>query len=274
MDRRPMKPMVRRIFLFTKTVLISAALFFLLFSCSPMPAQALEVNQGPLTYIKGATYVGTDACVACHEKEGRGCALSMHFKLNLKTDDGSAEQGCEMCHGPGSVHAENSEQKNNIINPRRDPRICFNCHAEKRMEFRLPNHHLVLEGKMSCADCHDPHGPDMVPSAASMDSLNDLCFKCHRDKQGPFVFEHPAMREGCTACHKVHGSINDKMLLARDMNLCLKCHTETNAGISGLAVSAHNHSSSQIVGSGGACWSMQCHSEVHGSNYARHLKQY
>ncbi|MBF0478231.1 MAG: hypothetical protein HQL26_01985 [Candidatus Omnitrophica bacterium] len=242
-------------------------MFFLFLTAQPMLAQATEMIQGPLTFVKGATYAGSEACLTCHEKEGRDCALSPHYKLNLKADEGGASQGCEMCHGPGSVHAENSDQKNNIINPRKDPRICFNCHADKKQEFRLPYHHPVMEGKISCSDCHDCHGPDITPSATSMEEPNQLCFKCHKDQEGPFVYEHAALREGCTVCHKVHGSIHEKMLLVRDANLCLRCHMQTNysAGFIG-AVSGHT---SRM---GETCYSGGCHTAVHGSNFDKALK--
>ena len=36
-----------------------------------------------------------------------------------------------------------------------------------------------------------------------------VCYKCHVDKQGPFVYEHvPVKTEGCSSCHTPHGSTN------------------------------------------------------------------
>jgi predicted CXXCH cytochrome family protein len=57
-----------------------------------------------------------------------------------------------------------------------------------------------------------------------------MCLKCHPAERGPFVFEHQALREGCTTCHNPHGSINAKLLVDRDANLCLRCHFEQYTG--------------------------------------------
>ena len=65
--------------------------------------------------------------------------------------------GCESCHGPGSLHVKSGGAAHTIINPRKSPETCFQCHLEVRAQFQLPHHHPVLEGKMSCADCHNPH---------------------------------------------------------------------------------------------------------------------
>jgi DmsE family decaheme c-type cytochrome len=139
---------------------------------------------------------------------------------------------------------------------------------DKKAEFQLPSHHPVLEGKMGCADCHSAHGEEVKPwSMTSLKDVNEACFKCHKEQRGPFVFEHEAVREGCTTCHKVHGSINDKMLILRDANLCLRCHTQANFPIIGKSTS---HGTSYLVG--GTCFSGGCHQAVHGSNFDDHLR--
>src|SRR3990167_11264 len=185
--------------------------------------------QGPQLFNKDAKYVGTETCATCHEKQYEEFRLSTHARIAVEGETEGVAQGCEMCHGPGSIHAENGGGRGTMVNPRKNPEICFTCHMDKKMEFRLPYRHPVLEGKMSCADCHNLHGVDARPwTATSMDDANEVCFKCHKDKRGPFTWEHQALRDGCTTCHKVHGSITDKMLVARDANLCLRCHVQTN----------------------------------------------
>ncbi|OGZ98748.1 MAG: hypothetical protein A3C07_04620 [Candidatus Sungbacteria bacterium RIFCSPHIGHO2_02_FULL_47_11] len=171
-----------------------------------------------------------------------------------------------MCHGPGSVHVDDGGSKGTIMNPRKSPEVCFSCHTDKKAEFRLPFHHPVLEGKMSCADCHEAHGQDVRPwTATSERGVNEACLNCHAEKRGPFVWEHDALNEGCSVCHKVHGSVNDKMLVARDSNLCLRCHGQINFPF----VSGQDHwkgASPRLPQ--GTCFSAGCHEAVHGSNYS------
>ncbi len=215
--------------------------------------------------LKNATYVGTETCVTCHEQAGKEFKFSTHARISNDKVENSP-QGREICHGPGSIHAEASGGKDNIINPRKSPEICFTCHLEKKAEFRLPYRHPVLEGKMSCTDCHSPHGEEARPwSSTSMDGVNEACFKCHKEQQGPFVWEHEGLREGCNTCHKVHGSVNDKMLIARDNNLCLRCHTQQAFPTVGKSY----HSTRLNLGT---CFSAGCHTAVHGSNFDDHLR--
>ncbi|PIQ87021.1 MAG: hypothetical protein COV74_02430 [Candidatus Omnitrophica bacterium CG11_big_fil_rev_8_21_14_0_20_45_26] len=213
-----------------------------------------------------------ETCEACHEKEVKEFKLSTHARISIPGENYEV-QGCEMCHGPGSLHVDQGggegKMDKHIINPAKDPTICFACHTDKRAEFNLPYHHPVLEGKMSCSDCHDAHGQEVRPwSATTIDDVNEACFKCHKDQEGPFVFEHEALREGCTSCHQVHGSISDKMLVARDSNLCLRCHTQDN--FPNMADTSHGGSGSRI--SQGTCFSARCHTAVHGSNFDDHLR--
>ena len=65
--------------------------------------------------------------------------------------------GCESCHGPGSLHVSSGGGAKTIINPRKDPETCFQCHLEIRAKFNLPYRHPVPEGRVSCGDCHNPH---------------------------------------------------------------------------------------------------------------------
>jgi len=213
-----------------------------------------------------ADYVGSESCAGCHAKEFQEFSHSTHARISIPGQ--IRAQGCESCHGPGSLHVEAGGGRGvgGIVNPSKDPTSCFACHLEKKAEFRQAFHHPVLEGKLSCADCHNPHGREVRPwSSTTMAAMNDACFQCHKEQRGPFVWEHEALREGCTTCHKVHGSIHDKMLLARDNNLCLRCHTQANFPVIGK--SSHGGRLPQ-----GTCFSAGCHTAVHGSNFDDHLR--
>ena len=246
--------------------LLFAVFFFCLMGVSEsFGAKNFGTSPDEKTALKGAQYVGSESCGACHEAEVKAFQLSTHQRVSLP-QEGLEVQGCEMCHGPASLHVETSGGKNNILNPKRDMAACFQCHAEKQMEFRLPYHHPVKEGKMNCTSCHNPHGQDVRPwSATTMQGVNEACFNCHKEHRGPFVFEHEAVREGCTTCHQVHGSLHPKMLVARDNNLCLRCHTQINFPTIGKS----SHSGRLPSGT---CFSAGCHTAVHGSNFDDHLR--
>lgn len=250
-----------------KSVLIFLSLFLGgLLLLSSQPVQAGDAYTRFLSpAMKDATFVGTETCAACHDKEFKEYKLSTHARIGIGESE-DAVHGCETCHGPGSVHAENGGGKDNILNPRRQPELCFNCHTDKKAEFRLPYRHPVMEGKMSCSDCHSAHGTDIRPwTATSLSDVNETCFKCHKEQRGPFVWEHEAVNEGCTTCHKVHGSIHEKMLIARDNNACLRCHAQMDFPVIGK--SNHGTRLSQ-----GTCFSGGCHTAVHGSNFDDHLR--
>jgi predicted CXXCH cytochrome family protein len=105
----------------------------------------------------------------------------------------------------------------------------------------------------------------------AMGVADQSCSSCHREQTKPFVFAHEGMREGCTACHQPHGSINAKMLIQPDLNLCLRCHGQVQGpGVptGQIVIGAVNHSTFITRG---ACWTSGCHTAMHGSDINHHL---
>ena len=237
--------------------------------------------------IPGATYVGSEACSQCHDNITRDFKMATHARLQAKGPN-ALNMGCESCHGPGSIHVEpagerktktnygpgrprysSGSQRQTIINPRRSSENCFACHLDKRGQFELPHHHPVPEAKMSCGDCHDPHkGQATKGGGTTLVSETDTCLKCHTAQRGAHVFEHEAVREGCVICHNPHGSVNDKLLTARNQTLCLKCHFQQPVG-GRLLIGGSDHT---VRVSQGTCWTVGCHEAVHGSQVSSSLR--
>jgi len=266
--RRP-RAVVTRIW---KSLLCSAMCIFI---CACNMFEDGPVTMVPLS-IPGAEYVGSETCSTsdCHQTEHRYFNLNKHASVSISISEEDAEagqaEGCETCHGPGSVHVENRGRKSGDIIVS-DLRTCFACHLNVKGEFMLQHHHPVLEGRMACLDCHDMHGRDVRSSGGRMLlGDNETCFRCHKEKRGPFVFEHDAIRDGCSSCHNVHGSINDKLLVAGQSITCLRCHWESSFNTSSANIGSHAHGS-HAIGAGQDC--IDCHSAVHGSNIWRSLRK-
>lgn len=233
-------------------------------SCSTAPV--------PLTAapdIPGATFVGDRTCAECHTNISRAFARSAHARIRLDAPAALGQTGCESCHGPASLHVAGGGGRGKfIVNPGRSASACLECHRSTEAQFHLPQHHPVLEAKMNCAQCHDPHGLDIYKPAGglALARLNQGCAQCHREQTRPFVFEHPALREGCTVCHSPHGSVNAKLLVQSDSNLCLRCHAQVQGPSVQRGQVYIGKADHTTLLKRGSCWSSGCHTAIHGSN--------
>jgi DmsE family decaheme c-type cytochrome len=244
----------------------------------------------------------TQACESCHGP-GSKHAESMNaadIRNPAKLKPAQADRVCLTCHlnQPTNVgRINNSHARNQVscINchsihkngpaglvarkPAEIDKLCSNCHADVWASFQRPyNHRLagntLLEGAMSCVDCHNPHGSALPHNMQLVDANEPGCFKCHGDKRGPFTFEHPPVRlEGCTACHEPHGSANPRMLTRPQvMYVCLECHANLPvpaAPVTGtlgtVPPSFHDTRQPRFQN----C--TLCHQKVHGSYVSRDL---
>jgi predicted CXXCH cytochrome family protein len=240
-----------------------------------------------LPTIPGAKYIGSKACEECHEDIYKTFQTADHSRL-IAEGPSSKNVGCESCHGPGSIHSESGGEylpPYSFTSSRPTPnangalattpvarateQVCFTCHADVRGQFNLPSHHPVPEGKMTCTECHSPHkGFINKGGSTALHSQDATCLQCHPSQQGPYVFEHEAMHEGCTVCHTAHGSVNAKMLTVRDANLCLKCHFQQVQG-GKLVIGGADHT---LRVQQGTCWTAGCHEAIHGSRVNSSLR--
>jgi len=190
----------------------------------------------------------SDRCLGCHTygEEHSNFARSAHLQNNVS---------CIDCHSPH--HPKESQR----LMREKQPQLCYSCHQEVSQQFNRPFHHRVNEGLVRCSDCHNPHGGFLNRQLRATATQDTVCFKCHSDKAGPFVFEHHAVKiEGCTACHIPHGSSNPRLLKRSQVNLvCLECHAFTTDAGPAATPTFHNQAQKYQ-----AC--TLCHTAIHGSN--------
>ena len=144
-----------------KKLIIAGGLMVLMISCSSLTRTVLAPPE-----IPGANYVGDKACYDCHTNISRIFPSSAHARVHLPNAEMVGQTGCESCHGPGSKHvAAGGGRGKFIVNPGKEPSACFQCHLQTHAEFSLPQRHPVIEGRMNCVQCHDPHGSDIFKPA-------------------------------------------------------------------------------------------------------------
>jgi DmsE family decaheme c-type cytochrome len=196
-------------------------------------------------------------CMTCHE----GGTQHMNAINSSHTQN---DVSCISCHSPH--HAQTKE----FLLVKAQPELCYSCHLQQKSQFQMPFRHRVIEGLVQCSDCHNPHGTVGAKQVRASATQDAVCFTCHADKQGPFVFEHePVKIEGCSSCHIPHGGANPHMLRVSNVNLlCLQCHTNVTANAkAGSAPGTPSFHSQQTFFK--SC--TLCHSQVHGSNFDQTL---
>jgi DmsE family decaheme c-type cytochrome len=187
-------------------------------------------------------------CLDCHQygEEHGNYARSVHLQNGVS---------CTDCHDP-----HHAKESTNLLKAKQ-PELCYTCHLDKKQEFNRPFHHRVNEGLVKCSDCHNPHGGFQARQLRATGSQDLVCFTCHTDKAGPFVYEHESVKvEGCTACHTPHGSSNPRLLKRAQVNLlCLECHAFSADAGAPATPTFHNQAQKYQ-----AC--TMCHTAIHGSN--------
>ena len=192
-------------------------------------------------------------CLRCHQNAMANWQTSTHQRQQLR---------CTSCH---QIHAK----KDPILQVKTQANTCYQCHLQQRSEFqRMSSHPLGRDG-MSCTSCHNPHG-SLNPHLLRKSTVNNLCYVCHAEKRGPFLWLHAPVQEDCTICHEQHGAAQATLLKQRPPFLCQSCHSM--AGHPSLSFSGSDNSAS-FSGSfllGKSC--LNCHFQIHGSNHPAGVK--
>lgn len=226
-----------------KRILVTMASVLFAIGCTQITEKRANIVQVP-TPEKGATYVGTEMCLGCHEEYGKD-KYNVHNRIKQFEVAGGYQVGCESCHGPGSVHVDTggdptkilrfpkkgskNQNENGIMTAQEISTVCSTCHhTGDHLNWASSAH---AQTDVSCTSCHDiHHNPNK--QLLTMNE-RELCASCHQDINAQMYFpSHHPIKEGkmkCSSCHNPHGSNNfSKGLLKtteRVNDLCLSCHT-------------------------------------------------
>lgn len=188
-------------------------------------------------------------CLSCHSEQKD---LSFWDMAKHKNEGIS----CDNCH---TVH---SGTRKNLKAP--EPDLCNFCHKSIRAQQNKTSHHPIREGKLKCTGCHEHHG-GFGPTQIKADSVNELCYQCHAEKRGPYMWPHPAVEENCLNCHTPHGSNHAKLLTSRMPQVCRNCHDVTrhpNTPYTRFETFQGATPSNRMYAR--SC--LNCHGNIHGSN--------
>ena len=217
---------------------------------------------------------------AAHVEKGGGKGVGL-FNFGWREDAKSKSAQCLSCHGESrglsfwdlakhpavgvscdNCHTVHSSTRKNLRAA--EPDLCNICHRSIRAKQNKQSHHPIREGRIKCTNCHDQHG-GFGPLMIKADVVNELCYKCHAEKRGPFMWQHPPVEENCLSCHTPHGSNISKLLVSRVPELCQACHDwrgHPTTIYSRFETFQGANPSNRMFAR--AC--LNCHSTIHGSN--------
>jgi len=191
-------------------------------------------------------------CAACHEKETKQHAASLHGKAMKRGD--SLAPTCAACHGIHDIRAV--KDPSSPVSPLKVPFTCGKCHQEGTVVMRQRNIHqdhilenysesihgegLLKKGLIvaaNCASCHTAHNilPHTDPaSSIARANIARTCTTCHariedvhrKVIKGELWEKEAHVLPACIDCHQPHRV--RKVFYTQGMADadCLKCHQE------------------------------------------------
>lgn len=160
---------------------------------------------------------GTQRCLKCHSSES--------MEVMAETPHGNvdnphtpfAKQGCESCHGAGSLHVSRAAggagfpallRFNDAGVVAEQTAACVGCHADEMgelegMEWTGSVHDSE---EITCVNCHKAHSTESPLTDKTLQ--RDSCAACHEDQ----IAAHPTFEDkgivfdnlACFDCHDIH----------------------------------------------------------------------
>ena len=210
---------------------------------------------GMITYRKDSgesVKAQNESCLQCHKR-----GVQTYWEASAHAGGGVS---CINCH---TIMEKTSDKyqlakvgdKTVFFNKRAQTEVCGQCHQQRKAQLMRSSHMPQREGKITCSDCHNPHGTPN-PAMLKQTSVNENCYSCHAERRGPYLHEHAPVLENCSNCHEAHGSANDRLLVKRMPRLCNQCHVSTHRTTDPATSRGYFNRSCA-----------NCHSQIHGSNH-------
>jgi len=198
--------------------------------------------------------VKNEVCLGCHQR-----GVQTYWKASPHAGRGMA---CVDCHTLMEKTTDRFQlakvgDRTIFFNKRAQTEVCGQCHLQRKAQLQRSSHMPLKEGALTCTDCHNPHGSPN-PSQLKQASVNETCYLCHTERRGPFLHEHPPVRENCANCHEPHGSVNDRLLKVTDPRLCTQCHSYAQHPVTPRGKNSPFFFNRSCT---------NCHSQIHGSNH-------
>jgi len=226
------------------------------------------------------SYVGPDACKACHSKTHGSWMEMAHGKALSPASLPKELRGCEACHGPAGEHisgpAENKMPSLAKLEPARVNELCGKCHFSAS-KSAAPGPWRTMDGDrwlrreharagLSCLSCHNGHSDaanalKKTPPALCLDCHSDvlssggkradynhmpvaqgLCLKCHDPHSGDPHLTRPGQTAICQQCHASSEKFNaaHKGMPAAGSQ-CIECHDPHSHDPKSKLVRAEQH---------------------------------
>ena len=253
------------------------------------PETAADADVNPCEGMAAGEHMGVEVCNECHEDQVTGMRTNPHGQA-ADTRTPYASEGCETCHGPGTIHfdvegnciislrgrfGESVEQRNGI---------CLACHQNDGKMMHWPGSTHESED-LACTSCHEIHTHSKVLERTTQAGV---CYQCHKKirAQSFRASTHP-IRDGkvvCSDCHNPHGSPGPSSLHRLSVNdTCYSCHAEKRGPFlwehypvtedCTLCHQAHGSSHEALLNRQGPQLCQQCHQDIRAQG-RRHVRRF
>jgi predicted CXXCH cytochrome family protein len=285
-------------------------------AAKPTPKERWSLAPLPPGLAAVATHApyGAGDCSICHQsadpkapgpvvKKGSALCFECHSEVEEMTKREHAHppavEACTACHNPHDARQPKMLHADVQV-------LCTNCHADQRaLVESAPVKHGALSTGRKCANCHNPHGSSLEKLLIGLPF--DLCMTCHgvdgvKDWTGKTLvnmkkwlednknWHVPVASKDCSACHRVHGSENFRLLAEpfpptfyapfdlKNYALCFSCHDEhlvleqQTTSLTGFRNGSKNLHFVHVNRPDRGRTCRACH-EVHASNQAHHVRE-